>query len=241
MIHKAGKKKISASGNVPDIIDLGERIGKKLDKTIGEKIRAAGLRTEVGKSKSGNVKAGAFGGYRPGMFGGYRPWYSRFGNPKLGQDAVAYTAARNQFSLIPASLQTVKTSQVLTGLGLGLLGNRALVYLTPMAWKNDSKVLHEGLAFVAGLLPLLFKRNATTLGAASVGGVMFGAALLDQVINAVMPARNLTLKGGEGAARVDAVGQARQKLAAISQRMSVAQQPQRQNVPRVVAQPQYAS
>jgi len=242
MIHKASKKKSGTSGNVKYTIDLGEKLDKKLDLTIGEKIRAAGLRTEVGKStasKSGNVKPGAFSGYRPGMFGGYRPWYSRFGRPGLGQEAVAYTA-RNRFTLIPVALQQVKTSEVANGLGLGILGNRALVRLTPELWRNDSKLLHEALAFVAGLLPLILKRNATTLGVALPGAVLLGASLVDKVFDAVLPPRSITLKGGEGAARVDAVGQARQKLAAIQQRMSLAQQPQRQQVPRVVAQPQFA-
>lgn len=241
MTHKPGKNKGSASGNVKYTIDLGEKLDKKIGETIGERIRAAGLRTEVGKSasKSGNVKAGAFGGYRPGMFGGYRPWYSRFGRPGMGQEAVAYTA-RNRFTLIPVAIQQVKTTEVMTGLGLGTLGNRALVRLTPELWRNDSKLLHEGLAFVAGLLPLILKRNATTLGVALPGAVLFGASLIDKVFDAVLPPRAITLRGGEGAARVDAVGQARQKLAAIQQRMSLAQQPQHQQVPRVVAQPQYA-
>lgn len=250
MSHKASKQKGagrgSSSGNVPVILDVGEKIDKRLDQTIGEKLRAAGLRTEVGgsqtsigASKGGNVKPGAFGGYKPGMFGGYRPWYSRFGRPGMGQDAAAITERR--FTLIPAALQQIKTTEVLEGIGLGILGNRAMVRLTPALWQNDSKLLHEGLAFVAGLIPMLFKRNAVTVGVAVPGAVVLGGTLVDKVFDLVGLPKARELKGGEGAPRADAALQARQKLAAIQQRINLAQsQAQRPAVPRVVAQPQYA-
>jgi len=227
----AGRPSGSASGNVT--IDLGETIDKKL--------RAAGLRTGVGKGSS-SAKAipgrpGALASYRPGMFGGFRPWYSRLGRPLMGQDVMAPGKA---WTLIPTAIQQVKTTEVFTGLGLGLLGNRALVRLTPMLWRNDSRLLHEGLAFVAGLAPMLFKRNATTLGVAVPGAVFLGGSLLDLLFNAVGLKPGMELKGGEGAPRSDAAMAARQKLAAIQQRINLAQAQPRSQIPRVVAQPQYA-
>lgn len=229
----------SKGGNVPvNVFDLGEKIDKKLDMTIADKLREAGLRTGVGKTSSGNVKPGAFGGYKPAMFGGYRPWYSRFGRPGLGQEVVT----ERKFTLIPTTLQTTKTTEVLTGLGLGLLGNRALVRVTPALWKNDSKLLHEGLAFVAGVIPMIFKRNGTTLGVAVPGAVMLGGTLLDKLFDAILGPPSLSLKGAEGAPRADAALAARQKLAVIQQRINLAQaQAQKPPNPRVVAQPQYAS
>lgn len=244
---KAKKSAGRASGKDTEnvTIDLGETIEKKL--------RAAGLRTEVGRpaSKTGNVKGGpvkggqpgTFGGYRPGMFGGYRPWYQRFGRPGLGAEAT-----ERKFTLIPAAIAQVKTTELLTGLGLGIVGNRALIRLTPALWDNDSKLLHEGLAFVAGLVPMLFKRNATTVGVAVPGAVYLGGTLVDKLFDAVgLPAAK-QLRGIQAPARPDAALAARQKLAAIQNRINLAGQqgqqarpqaaPQRTQVPRVVAQAQ---
>lgn len=242
MSHKASKKgKGASNGNAaPFVIDVGEKVDKKIDQTIGEKLRAAGIRTEIGKSRSGNAPAaagGAFGsGLRPGMFGGYRPWYSRY-RPGMGQEIVT----ERKFTLIPASIKTVDTGDALTGLGLGILGNRALVRLTPSLWANDSRILHEGLAFVAGLVPLLFKRNATTLGVAIPGAVYLGGTIVDKIFDAVGLPAGRALRGADGAPRADAALQARQKLAAIQQRINLAQaqsQGQRPALPRVVAQAQ---
>jgi len=211
---KASKSKgagRASSGNVT--VDLGEAIEKK--------IRDAGLRrTEVA-----GVPPSLRGRYRPGMFGQYRPWLGRFGGgrPWLGQDTMA---PARRFNIIPVEVQTVKTSSVLTGIGLGLVGNRALVRVTPMLWQNDSKLLHEGIAFVATLLPMLFKRTATTVGVAIPGLVFLGGSLVDLVMNAVgVPQK--ALKGSEGSARIgDASMAARQRLAAIQQKIQ-APQPQR--------------
>lgn len=240
----AGKGNGKGTGNVT--IDLGETIEKKL--------RAAGLtgpREEMGKpgksSTAAGWKPGMLAGQRPATYGGYRPWYSRAGRPWLGQEAAAYPS--RSFTLIPTELATVKTTQVLTGLGLGIVGNRALVRLTPLMWKgNTSKILHEGMAFLAGLVPIFFKRNATTLGVALPGAVFLGGTIVDMILDAVhMPAN--VLKGGSGASPqvsgADAANAARQKLAVIQQRIQQPQQPAVQQaqrpLPRVVAQPQYVS
>jgi hypothetical protein len=227
---RAGRSPGRGSGNVT--IDLGEAIDRKL--------RAAGLRAEVGKSRPGGGAAyrpGTFGGYRPGMFGGYRPsWHSR---PWLGQEAAAVA----RYGIIPAAIAQVKTTEVLTGVGLGILGNRALIRLTPLLIKNNSKILHEGLGFLAGIVPMFFKRNATTLGVALPGAVMLGVSLVDLFYNAVL-GNPTELTGALGAPRADAAMAARQRLAAIQQRINLAQaQPAGFQRPaqRVVAQAQFGA
>ncbi len=249
--HKGAGRKAEDSGNVVQV-DLGEKHHQKVARMIDEKLAAAGVAVRTGmagKSPSSPAKAGTstakpatanmLSGYRPGMFG-HRPWYSRFGRPWMGQEtAVVQSEGRKTF-IIPESVRTVKTGELLTGGGLGLIGNRALVRLTPLLWKNNSKVLHEGLAFVAGAIPLLFKRNATTLGVAIPGAVFLGGTLIDMLFDWVkMP--KPTLSGGEGSPAVgqDATWAARQKLANIQNRINQPQQAPRP-LPRVVAQPQYA-
>lgn len=218
-VSKASKSKgagRASSGNVT--VDLGEAIEKK--------IRDAGLRrTEV----AGGPPA-MRGRYRPGMFGQYRPWLGRFSRPWMGQEGVLQALRPG----ILQNIESVRTTRVLTGLGVGLIGNRALVRVTPMLWKNDSKLLHEGLAFVAGILPLLFKRTATTVGVAIPGLVFLGGSLVDLVMNAVgVPEAKLA--GSAGAQRIDASTAARQRLAAIQQKIQ-APRPAAAAPQRVVAQ-----
>lgn len=219
-VSKASKSKgagRASSGNVT--VDLGEAIEKK--------IRDAGLRrTEVAGGPPSTR-----GRYRPGMFGQYRPWLGRFSRPWMGQEGVIQ--ALRPGGLLQ-NIQNVKTTSVLTGLGVGLIGNRALVRVTPMLWKNDSKLLHEGLAFVAGILPVLFKRTATTVGVAIPGLVFLGGSLVDLVMNAVgVPEAKLA--GAAGAQRIDASTAARQRLAAIQQKIQ-APRPAAAAPQRVVAQ-----
>jgi hypothetical protein len=242
----AGKGK--DTGNVT--IDLGETIEKKL--------RAAGLtgpREQMGKGSTGKTAAaswrpGMFGG-RSGSFGGYQPWYSRSGRPWLGQGAEVTAfpmpGGRTAFTLIPQAIAQVKTTEVLTGVGLGIVGNRALVRLTPLVWKgNTSRILHEGLAFIAGLIPIFIKRNATTLGVALPGAVYLGGTIVDMLFDAIhMPANVLkgSQQGSPQVSGADAANAARQKLAAIQQRIQHQPAPVGQvqrPLPRVVAQPQYA-
>jgi hypothetical protein len=132
----------------------------------------------------------------------------------------------------------VKTADLLTGAALGLLGNRALVRLTPKLWPtNSSRLVHEGIAFGLGLLPMLFKRNAMTVGVALPGAVYFAGTLVDMLYNAVgMP--SATLAGGNGApqAAADPNLGARQRLAQIQQRINTPQASQQQrSLPRVMA------
>lgn len=242
----AGASRKADNGNVT--LDLGEKHSEKIQEMVNEKFAAAGMagvaqRTQIGRPGFlGRPSSGRFLG-RPALGAGYRPWLSRFGGrrPFMGNDAGAMvTTNRGMYSIIPMELQQVKTGQLLTGLGLGILGNRALVRLTPNLWKgNNSRLLHEGIAFAAGLIPLLFKRNATTLGVALPGAVYLGGTLVDMLFTAVGMPASPSLAGAEfGRAQgVDAALVARQKLAAIQNRLQVPAA--QRSVPRVVAQ-QYA-
>lgn len=198
-------------GNVT--IDLGETIEKKL--------RAASMSGGAGK---GSLSRPGYrsGGYRPGMYGGYRPWYaSRFsssgGNWALGQRLG-----------LPESL---KTSDALTGIGLGIAGGRALVRVTPDIIKTDSKLAHEAIAFGVGLVPLLAKRNSLTMGVALPGAVFLGGAVVDWLLDQVGMVKPALRGSGAPRQGADAALAARQKLADIQARIRPA------GAPRVVAVP----
>lgn len=215
----AGRPK-GGSGNVT--IDLGETIEKKL--------RSVGM---SGGASSRPASRGMYrpGGYRPGMFGGYRPWY-----------ASRYSSLGDKWSL-GAKLglpEETKTSQLLTGSLLGIAGNRALVRVTPELISSRSKLLHEGIAFGAGLIPMLVKRNSMTVGVALPGLVFFGGSLVDWVLDMVgMPKPALT-GAAPGRSGADAAWSARQKLASIQSRMNPQAQAQQAYRQRVVAQPRTA-
>lgn len=251
----AGASRKADNGNVT--VDLGEKHSQKIERMISEKFAKAGLagskRTEMGRPVAGKFSS------RPGLLGGgYRPWYSRSGGPSigsrlgrpgsslgsrfgrrpwLGQEAMAWVPGTSAFQIIPASLRQVATGNLLTGLGLGLLGNRALVRLTPQLWPNPNRLMHEGIAFAAGLIPMLFQRNAATLGVALPGAVYFGGTLVDRLFTWIgIPSATLAGAQNENSAGANAALAARQKLAAIQNRIqSPAVQPNR-GVPRVVAQ-----
>lgn len=209
----APRADVQKAGNVT--IDLGETIEKKL--------LAAGLRTDLGKSpalRTGNLKGGPVGARGTGLFGGYRPWYDRFGRPSMGE-----TTASKVFNLIPTAIRQVQTHQLLGGLGLGILGNRTLVRLTPRLVNTNSKLLVEGIAFLAGLVPLMFSRNAYTMGTAIPGAIMLASTIVDRGLDMVglgaVPGAELRgAASGQGASSASA---ARQKLASIQNRINVAQ------------------
>lgn len=196
--------------------------------------RPAGIRERFGErpSLAGRTSVGA----RPGSG---RPWYQRHGGkPWLGAETATVSSGRTY--LIPASVQSVKTAELLTGGALGLVGNRALVKLTPMLWGGQKEVVYEGIAFAIGLIPLAFKRNATTVGVALPGAVYLGGTLVDMLFNWLMPSKPAvkpataagTMQGGQ-----DATWAARQRLAQIQNRINQPQAGSRP-LPRVVAQAQ---
>jgi hypothetical protein len=232
------KKKSAGKANDGNVtVDLGEKHHQKIERMIESKLATAGMSgAQSGLASRFGSKAGVSG--RPGMFGGgYKPWYSRFGKPWLGQDAAAitsYSMPGRRFNIIPMEIQTVKTADVVTGMALGLLGNRALVRLTPKLWAvaQTNAMVNEGIAFVAGMLPMLFKRNAMTVGVALPGAVYFAGTLVDMLYTAVgMPAKPANMSGAQAA---DPNQGARQRLAQIQQRINTPQAAQR-SLPRVMA------
>jgi hypothetical protein len=243
----AGSSRKANSGNV--VLDLGEKHTQKISRMIDAKFAQAGVggaqKTEMGRPfglRPGSRFGGRFLGRpalgRPALGAGYRPWFANR-RPWMGQDALAITP-KGIFEIIPTSLRQVVTGELLTGLGLGLVGNRALMRLTPQLWPTQSKKLvHESIAFAAGLIPMMFKRNATTLGVAVPGAVYLGGTLIDMLFDALnMPKANLSGSEAQGVVRGnDAALAARQKLAAIQQRIQTGAVPQQAaGVPRVFAQ-----
>jgi hypothetical protein len=229
-------------GNVT--VDLGEKHTQKIERMIESKLTAAGMAGS--RPASAGIAGRSSGSNRPwlGNSAGYKPWYSRFGKPWLGQDATvtAFTTPRARFNIIPVEIKTVDTAKAVTGVALGLLGNRALVRVTPMLWPTQANPLvHQGIAALAGLVPLLFERNSMTVGVAIPGMVYFFGTLVDQLYTAVGMPQRVVMAGGEGAPRATDPNQsARARLAAIQQRINAPQMGSQRSLPRVVAQPQFA-
>jgi hypothetical protein len=111
-----------------------------------------------------------------------------------------------------------------------------------MLIKNDSKLLHEGIAFVAGLVPFLVKRqSAMALGVAVPGFIYLGGTLVDALFDYI-GWTSPSLQGAQRSTpRYDAAMASRQKLAALAQRPQVPVQGRPGVAPtRVVAQPSFA-
>lgn len=215
----AGQK---ASGNIT--VDLGEAIDKKLRSAIGE----------ARKDVSGPAK---MAGYRPGMFGGYRPGggsglnrfssRSSFGRPSLGSGGSFrpwYADRETRFGKLGLGAlgvqSEVKTWDMLTGAAIGVIGNRALVRVSPDIIKKDSALLHNAIAFVVGVIPALVKQNSITLGVAVPGAVFLAGSMVDWALDAI-GINKPALKGSEGAPKqgVDQALAARQRLVEIQQRI----------------------
>lgn len=212
------------SGNIT--VDLGEAIDKRLRSALGESRKEAPAK---------------MAGYRPGMFNGsYRPGgRPGFGRPALGGFRPPWQQNRESrfgsLGLGKLGIQTeTKTWDLLTGMGIGVIGNRALLRVSgslPMFPKNA--LLHNAVAFVVGVIPALVKQNSVTLGVAVPGAVFLAASMVDWAMNAIGIAQP-SLGSALGAPRhgVDAALAARQRLAAIQSGVA----------PRAVAAParQYA-
>lgn len=200
--------KSKSEGNVT-VVDLGEEVGKSLNRRIDRKLKAAGV---VGKEKmAGPMSSYRSGGYRPGMFG-YRPWYA----DKQGHAMGASYAEKMRGLSRPNLMQL--------GIGglIGALGNRALVRVTPDVVKTDSALAHNAIAFVVGLVPVLAKPNSYTLGVAIPGAAVLMLSLFDYAMDYV-GIKKPALRGpvaGAPRASIDAAVAARQKLADVHNRMN---------------------
>lgn len=220
----AGRKE---TGNIT--IDLGEAVDKKLRAAIGE------ARKEVsGPTKMAGYRPGMFGGYRPGGSSQSRPGFGRFGGgrPALGNGgsfrpwyADRETRFGSKLGLGAMGVQNeVKTWDMLTGAAIGVVGNRALVRVSPsIVSVKDPKVnamVQNAIAFVVGVVPALVKQNSITLGVAVPGAVFLAGSMVDWALDAIGINRP-SLAGSEGAPKqgVDAALAARQRLAEIQQRI----------------------
>lgn len=208
---KTGKE----SGNIT-VVDLGEDIDKALVRRIDQKMAAAGL---VGKEKmSGKEKLAGqgykAGGYRPGMFG-YRPWYAD------KQSKFGHTMGAS-YSEKMRGLARPNLTHLGIGAAIGALGNAALLRVTPDLVKSDLALVHNGIAFAVGLIPVLAKPNSYTLGVAVPGTVVLAMSLFNYAMDS-LGIKKPALRGTEGPAQrtgIDAALAARQKLADVHGRMS---------------------
>ena len=231
---KGGKKE---QGDVIQV-DLGEAIDRKLRSAIGSaKPREDGnVRSEIGHPsyRPGGYRPGMYG-YRPGSFGGYRPWYASRegrlggGSPFIGAGGV---------------IEKVQIGHMVGGITIGVIGNRALVRVTPDIIKVDYAVVHDAIAFIVGLIPVLAKPNSLTVGVALPGTVFLAGSLADWVMNALKIKKGPSSIGSPGDSAlaprpqgVDAALSARQKLADVHSRMT-SQQQAPGAASRVVAQAQ---
>lgn len=214
-------KKSSGAGRKTDgniTVDLGE----KLDRVI-RTASMAGKGAQIGsRGKPGYRPAGS---YRPGMWGmgAYRPWYSQKSGFNLGK-ILDYP-------------QSLSTNDALTGALLGTAGNRLVARFVPDIIPTNSRLAVDAIAFGVGLIPLLAKPNAMTVGVALPGLVFLAGSLSDMLLDMVGMARP-ALSGGHGGSPAHLQAQAaRQRLAEVQARINRQAVPA--GVPRVVAQPAY--
>jgi len=214
----AGRKE---SGNIT--VDLGEAIDKKLRSAIGE------ARKDATPAKMAGYRPGMFGGYRPGGGSSLSRFSSRpgFGRPALGSGGSFrpwYADRESRFSKLGLGAlgvqNEVKTWDMLTGAAIGVIGNRALVRVSPGLINKDSALLNNAIAFAVGVIPALVKQNSITLGVAVPGAVFLAGSMVDWALDAIGIAKP-ALKGSEGAPKqgIDAALAARQRLVEIQQRI----------------------
>ncbi len=249
--QKKGAGKKAETGNV--VVDLGEKHSQKIDRMIGQKLAALGVAGRVQMGKGGDQKAapvssraGATSLGRPG----FAPWWSRFGGrdatgrrPWMGDSASLTVRSGGNWLESLTQLAHVRTTQLVTGGGLGLVANRALVRVLPQVTKSTNPMLNDGILFVAGLIPMLFKRNAATFGVALPGAVYFVGDILSWIFTQLgLPEAPAALSGSRVAGPASSLaGQStRARLAQITQRMNGGSQPAQRPLPQVVARPQFA-
>jgi hypothetical protein len=163
---------------------------------------------------------------------GWKPYgaerTSRFGSPMSRWTL----GARSPFGLS----DSVKTLQGLTGIAVGLIGNRAIMRVSPAIVKTSNLIAHSAIAFVVGLIPVFIKQNSVTLGVAVPGAVYLGGSIVDWAFDAVGIAKpalsgSAPLAGGAASSGVNQAIQARQRLVDLHNKIG----PQQQQRP---AQPQ---
>ncbi len=218
---KAGRK-ASGDGNV--VIDLGEKIEAQLRQTS-----MAGQGGNVKRPTSSRPGSSRSGAHSRTM-GGYRPWYaSRWSRMGAGKSLTTRIG-------LP---ETTRVPGMMTGTLVGIGVNRTLLRLSPLVIDNKSQILHDAIAFVAGLVPYLARRNSpVALGVAIPGLVVLGGSMFDALLDYVGLEQAPGLSGSRPQQQTrPGTTAARQKLNTIQNRIN---QPRGPVAPRVVARPSYA-
>lgn len=233
--QKGPEPKSKKPGNIT--VDLGEAIDRKLRAAIGSaksEARASvdgprsvafGRRPMFGGSRFGRPALGS--GFGRPVSGGFRPFYgSRFSSPSLGG------------SMLKGVQSETKTLDLLAGIGVGVVGNRALLRVTPsLTFLGSSALVHSSVAFVVGLIPAMVRQNSVTVGVAIPGAVVLAGALVDYALNAMKIGQPALSGAGQNRQGIDAAMAARQRLADITARLS----PARQVAAQPAAQRAYAT
>jgi hypothetical protein len=202
MAKLAKSKSKKDSGNVT-VVDLGEEVDKHMNRRIDQKLQAAGV---VGKG-SKETMAGSFG---------YRPWYADKGSSSKYGHLMG-----SSYSDRWKGLSRPNLGHLAIGAGIGVLGNAALVRVTPDLVKTDSALAHDAIAFVVGLIPVFAKPNSYTLGVAVPGAIKLGLSICSYGLDALGVKKPALSGAAPAAPRVgmDAARAAQQKLAAVHQAM----------------------
>jgi hypothetical protein len=222
-LAKKGKA-AKESGNI--VVDLGEEVGKNLDRRIDRKLAAAGvdLAKKERMAGPGEGRFGGYkpGGYRPGMFG-MRPWYADK-RPGMGSSESYMSRWRG--------LMHPHVGKMAVGGLIGALETVALMRVTPEIVKNDLGLVHSGIAFAVGLIPVLARPNSYTLGAAVPGATALALSLFNYALDGI-GIKKPALRGGDGlpTAAIESTVAARAKIQQAHQRI------QNPGVARVTAQP----
>lgn len=211
MAKLAKKSKASEdSGNI--VVDLGEEIGTNIDKRIDRKLSAAGvdLSKKERMAGPGEGRFGGYkpGGYRPGMFG-YRPWYA---DKRPGMSGGESYGSRWRSLMYP------HLGKMAVGGLIGALETVALMRVTPELVKTDLGLVHSGLAFAIGLIPVLARPNSYTLGAAVPGAAVLAVSLFNYALDGI-GIKKPALRGSEPVPSIDSAIAGRQKLAQAHSRI----------------------
>lgn len=206
---EAKKKTAASKGNGNITVDLGEAIDRK-------------LRSVMGKAPAAD-KAAMGSPYRPGMFG-WKPYGSERPS-RFGGSINRWTLGDSG----PLGLKReVNVMGALTGVGVGIIGNRAIMRVSPSIVKTDNVLAHSAIAFVVGLIPVFVKQNAVTIGVAIPGAVYLGGSIVDwgfDLIGISKPALRGASAEGQG---INRAIQARQRLVDLQGKI----QPQQRMVAR---------
>jgi hypothetical protein len=220
------------SGNI--VVDLGEEVDKHIVRRVDQKLAAAGVSLPKKEQMAGpGDRFGGYkpGGYRPGMFG-YRPWYADKDQKGGSMGAGIPYAARWR------GLGRPNLAHLAVGGLIGTFGNAALTRVTPDIVKTNVGIVHDGIAFLVGLIPLVARPNAYTLGVAAPGAFVLAMSAFNYAMDGIGIKKPALLRGGAQASPVPKAGieasvAARAKLADVHNRIS---NPGAGSVPRVTAQ-----